>query len=68
MQKKIKELEKQENYLINRLWLKFTEMKNINHREFFELGAIETMIKYGYEAEVKGVLTWKLKQTAPGRI
>jgi len=32
-------------------------MKNINHREFFELAAIETMIKYGYEAEVKGVLT-----------
>ncbi len=41
---------------LNELIKEFTELKNINHREFFEIAAIETMIKYGYEAEVKGVL------------
>ena len=41
---------------LNELIKEFTEQKNINHREFFEIAAIETLIKYGYEAEVKGIL------------
>ena len=41
---------------LNQLLLNFTADKNINQREFFEIAAIEMMKKYGYEAEVKGLL------------
>ena len=34
----------------------FTEAKNIIQREFFEIAAIEFLKKYGYAAEVKGLL------------
>ncbi len=33
-----------------------TADNNINQREFFEIAAIEMMKKYGYEAEIKGLL------------
>ena len=41
---------------LNQLLLNFTVDKNINQREFFEIAAIEMMKKYGYEAEIKGLL------------
>ena len=41
---------------LNQLLLNFTADKNINQREFFEIAAIEMMKKYGYEAEIKGLL------------
>ena len=41
---------------LNELIKELAEQKNNNHREFFEIAAIEAMIKYGYEAEVKGIL------------
>jgi len=41
---------------LNQLILNFTADKNINQREFFEIAVIEMMKKYGYEAEIKGLL------------
>ena len=41
---------------LNQLLLNFTADKNINQREFFEIAVIEMMKKYGYEAEIKGLL------------
>jgi hypothetical protein len=41
---------------LNQLLLNFTADKNINQRECFEIAAIEMMKKYGYEAEIKGLL------------
>ncbi len=44
------------NYLKKLMRLDFTTDKNINQRAFFEIAAIEMMKKYGYEAEIKGLL------------
>jgi len=44
------------SYRLNQLLLNFTADKNINQRELFEIAVIETMKKYGYEAEIKGLL------------
>ncbi len=41
---------------LNQLIMNFTSDNNINQREFFEIAAIEMMKKYGYEAEIKGLL------------
>lgn len=41
---------------LNELVKQFSEEKNINQRELIELAIIETMRKYGYEAEIKGLL------------
>ncbi len=41
---------------LNQLVMNFTADKDINQREFFEIAAIEMMKKYGYEAEIKGLL------------
>jgi len=46
---------------LNQLLLNFTADKNINQREFFEIAVIEMMKKYGYEAEIKGLLGWRDK-------
>ena len=43
-------------YKLNELIKQFAEDKDITQREFFELAAMELMKKYGYEAEVKGLL------------
>ena len=34
----------------------FTEEKNISQREFFEIAVIETLRRYGYDAEIRGLL------------
>ncbi len=36
--------------------MNFTADKDINQRGFFEIAAIEMMKKYGFEAEIKGLL------------
>lgn len=47
----------QVSHKLNEVIKAFSEDKNINQREFFEIAAIELMKKYGYEAEVKGILS-----------
>ncbi len=41
---------------LNQLIINFTADKDIYQREFFEIATIEMMKKYGYEAEIKGLL------------
>lgn len=42
---------------LNELLKHFAEEKNITQREFLEIAIIEAMSRYGYEAEVKGVMS-----------
>lgn len=42
---------------LNELIKDFTEEKGINQREFIEISTIEALSKYGYNAEVKGILS-----------
>ena len=44
------------SHKLNEVIKAFSEDKNISQREFFEIAALELMKKYGYEAEVKGIL------------
>jgi len=44
------------SHKLNELIKQFTEDKDLKQREFFELAALELMKKYGYEAEIKGLM------------
>ncbi len=44
------------SHKLNELIKQFTEDKDLKQREFHELAALELMKKYGYEAEVKGLM------------